>query len=83
MSNGQVAWEKAMACELHARSTEDKVLQSKFRKLRDSWIRIGNSAQFEGHVIDANVDRPREKVAALEPSGDASTLTSMTASANP
>jgi hypothetical protein len=38
---GKAAWEKAAACEAHARATEDGKLQGMFRKLRDSWIRIG------------------------------------------
>ena len=44
------AWEKAAACEAHARATDDKAMQAKFRKLRDSWIRIGNQAQLRGPV---------------------------------
>jgi hypothetical protein len=39
------AWEKAAACEAHARHTDDGKLQAMFRKLRDSWIRIANDAQ--------------------------------------
>jgi hypothetical protein len=39
------AWEKAAACEAHARHTNDGKLQAMFRKLRDSWIRIANDAQ--------------------------------------
>ena len=46
------AWEKAAACEAHARATSDQTMQAKFRKLRDSWIRIGNQAQLRGHVAD-------------------------------
>jgi len=80
MNNGQAAWEKAMACELHARSTQDKTLQSKFRKLRDSWIRIGNAAQFEGQLIDSNPD-PHGQIAALATADDASMPASTTASA--
>jgi hypothetical protein len=44
------AWEKAAACEAHARATDDAVMQAKFRKLRDSWIRIGNQAQLRGQL---------------------------------
>jgi hypothetical protein len=44
------AWEKAAACEAHARASSDQVMQAKFRKLRDSWIRIGNQAQLRGPV---------------------------------
>jgi len=46
----QDAWEKAAVCEAHARSTQDAKLQMKFLKLRDSWIRIANNAQFVSHV---------------------------------
>jgi len=46
------AWEKAAACEAHARATDDQAMQAKFRKLRDSWIRIGNQAQLRGPVAD-------------------------------
>jgi len=42
----QDAWKKAAMCEAHARSTKDVELQTKFLKLRDSWIRIANGAQF-------------------------------------
>jgi hypothetical protein len=59
MKNGQAAWEKAAACEAHARNTNDRILQDKFRKLRDSWIRIGNSAQFE-HDAATDASRFRE-----------------------
>jgi hypothetical protein len=44
------AWEKAAACEAHARSLKDDQLRDKFRKLRDSWINIANNAQFAGDV---------------------------------
>jgi hypothetical protein len=47
-----VAWEKAAACEAHAQATKDVKLQAMFRKLRDSWIRIGNGAQFSEPVIE-------------------------------
>jgi hypothetical protein len=43
---GPDAWEKAAACEAHAQSSRDRRVQDKFRKLRDSWIRIANDAQF-------------------------------------
>ena len=47
MSNSaQNAWDKAAACEAHARDTGDQKLSGMFRKLPDSWIRIGNNAQF-------------------------------------
>jgi hypothetical protein len=40
------AWKRAAQCEAHANGTGDKAVQRMFRKLRDSWIRIGNEAQF-------------------------------------
>ena len=33
---GKAAWDKAAACEAHARATSDGKLQAMFRKLRDS-----------------------------------------------
>jgi hypothetical protein len=53
---GKVAWEKAAVCEAHAQATNDGKLQAMFRKLRDSWIRIGNNAQFSQDVTD-NAER--------------------------
>lgn len=50
------AWGKAAACEAHAQATADGKLQAAFRKLRDSWMRIGNDAQFRADVA-ANADR--------------------------
>ncbi len=44
------AWEKAAACEKHARRTSDARLKALFLKFRDSWIRIGNEAQFDEDV---------------------------------
>ena len=41
------AWQKAADCEEHARRTSDGRLKAKFLKLRESWIRIGNDAQFD------------------------------------
>jgi hypothetical protein len=52
----QDAWEKAAMCDAHARSTKDVELQTKFLKLRDSWIRIANDAQFVNDV-PANDER--------------------------
>jgi hypothetical protein len=53
---GKAAWEKAAACEAHAQATEDGKLQGMFRKLRDSWIRIGNDAELS-EQIEANAIR--------------------------
>ena len=50
------AWEKAAACEAHANATQDGKLKAMFRRLRDSWIRIGNDAQF-AQDVDANARR--------------------------
>jgi hypothetical protein len=50
------AWQKAAACEAHAQATTDGKLQQMFRKLRDSWIRIGNDAQFSNDVAE-NAER--------------------------
>ena len=44
------AWERAAACEAHARATDDIHMQTKFRKLRDSWIRLGNQASLVDYV---------------------------------
>ena len=49
--SGQEAWEKAAACEAHARNTKDEKLQRRFRQLRDSWIRIANNAQFAADAV--------------------------------
>ena len=43
-------------CDAHARSGNDRELQQKFLKLRDSWIRIANNAQFLNDVT-ANAGR--------------------------
>jgi hypothetical protein len=50
------AWEKAAACERHAQATSDTHLKAMFLKLRQSWIRIGNDAQFSDDV-NANTKR--------------------------
>jgi len=39
------ALQNAIACEAHAREAPDELLRAKFRKLRDSWLRIANAAQ--------------------------------------
>jgi len=49
-------WEKAAACEAHARASNDGKMQVLFRKPRDSWIRIGNREQFQQDV-EANETR--------------------------
>jgi len=53
---GKAAWDKAAACEAHAQATNDGKLQALFRKLRDSWIRIGNDVQFSEDLA-ANAKR--------------------------
>jgi hypothetical protein len=50
------AWEKAAACEVHAQATSDNGLKVLFRRLRESWIRIANDAQF-GDDLNANANR--------------------------
>jgi hypothetical protein len=55
------AWEKAAACERQAQATSDSKLKAMFLRLRQSWIRVGNDAQFD-HDLNANAsdwtDRP-------------------------
>jgi hypothetical protein len=34
------AWLRAAACEVHARHAPSDLLRDKFRRLRDSWIRV-------------------------------------------
>jgi len=41
------AWKKPAACDRHAHATSDNKLKAMFLRLRQSWIRIGNDAQFE------------------------------------
>jgi hypothetical protein len=36
-------WDRAAACEAHAQTTKDQKLREKFRRLRDTWIRIANN----------------------------------------
>ena len=50
------AWEKAAACAAHAQGTSDSKLKAMFLKLRESWIRIGNNAQFHDD-LNANAER--------------------------
>jgi hypothetical protein len=57
------AWEKAADCESHARSSKDRKMQDKFRKLRDSWIRIANNAQFTDELA-RNAERLSKGTAA-------------------
>jgi hypothetical protein len=51
------AWEKAAACDAQARSSKDKRFKERFRKLRDSWIRIANNAQLAGEPVQ-NEEQP-------------------------
>jgi len=39
------ALKKAAACEAHARHAPSDFLRDRFRKLRDSWIRIANAEE--------------------------------------
>ena len=60
---GKAAWDKAAACEAHAQATGDGKLRAAFPKLRDSWIRIGNEAQFADDVPEyAKRLEPHRKV---------------------
>jgi hypothetical protein len=60
MGKGEDAWKKAAACERHTQATTDDKLQTAFRKLRDSWIRVGNNAEFAEHV-EANNQRLKDE----------------------
>jgi hypothetical protein len=55
---GREAWEKAAACEALAQRSEDGKLRERFVKLRDSWIRIANSAELTG---DNATGQPAER----------------------
>jgi hypothetical protein len=55
------AWEKAAACEAQAKGAKDPVVQAKFRALRDSWIKLGNNAQFETDVAGNTERRESEE----------------------
>jgi len=54
--SGPDAWEKAAECEALAQRSEDAKLRKKFLKLRDSWIRIANSAELAGDPQTKTVD---------------------------
>ena len=43
--SSETAWNKARACDAHAKLTSDDNLRTKFERLRDSWIRIANEAE--------------------------------------
>jgi hypothetical protein len=53
---GKEAWEKAAVCEAHAQAATNGKMKAMFRKLRDSWIQIGNARQFKDDVA-ANANR--------------------------
>jgi hypothetical protein len=48
---------KATACEAHARHAPSELLRDKFRRLRDSWIRIANAEEMISSLHPASVDR--------------------------
>ena len=56
--SSETAWNKARACDAHAKLTTDENLRTKFERLRDSWIRIANEAEIasapqkEGRGVD-------------------------------
>jgi len=56
MVDTELAYEKAIACEAHARATSDRLMQEKFRKLRDSWLRIGNNSQISKTMLPSRDD---------------------------
>jgi hypothetical protein len=56
MVDTDLAYKKAVACEAHARASSDRLMQEKFRKLRDSWLRIGNDAQMSKTMLSARDD---------------------------
>jgi hypothetical protein len=60
MKKNEQAWAKAAACERHAQATADSKVQTMFRKLRDSWIRIGNNAQLADDMT-ANNERLKKE----------------------
>jgi hypothetical protein len=41
----KTAWQKAAACDAHAKLTKDEILRAKFERLRDSWIRIAHNVE--------------------------------------
>lgn len=43
--SSEAAWQKAAACDAHAKQTKDQILRAKFERLRDSWIRIATNAE--------------------------------------
>jgi hypothetical protein len=55
-NKGVDPWRKAADCEAHAQATNNGKMQQAFRKLRDSWIRVGNDAQLSADV-EANARR--------------------------
>ena len=65
--SSETAWNRARACDAHAKLTKDQNLRVKFERLRDSWIRIANEAEIasaprkDGRGVD---DRRRLKGAA-------------------
>ena len=65
--SSETAWNRARACDAHAKLTKDENLRIRFERLRDSWIRIANQAEIasaprkHGRGVD---DRLRLKGAA-------------------
>jgi hypothetical protein len=47
MSEPEEALNKALACERHAQNAPNDLLRAKFRRLRDSWIRIANASALQ------------------------------------
>jgi hypothetical protein len=44
------ALRKAAACEAHAHQAPSELMRDKFRKLRDSWLRIANANGMVGNL---------------------------------
>ena len=57
----ETAWQKAAACDAHAKQITDAVLRAKFERLRDSWIRIANAAQLVSVETKMTVLVPDER----------------------
>jgi hypothetical protein len=59
--SSETAWNKAGACDAHAKLTSDDNLRTKFERLRDSWIRIANESEIASAAQkQACVNRGRE-----------------------
>ena len=57
MSKAQEAWERAAMYGDRARAATDEETRNFFKKLRNSWIRVGNNHQL-AEYLDAETARP-------------------------